>query len=108
MPDFTMCTNGSCPSREMCVRATTTPGPHRQSYACFSYPQGSTQCRDFMPNEKAQMWNILSKPVKKSPGVYTVERDINSFYPGILSNVCDGVHPRYLDKYPLDKSKNIL
>ena len=103
-----MCVNSSCPSREMCARVTSDPHPLWQSYACFSYPQGSTQCQHFIPDEKAQMWSILSTPVKKSPGVYTVERDINSFYPGIMTNLCSGVHPVYLDNYMVDKKPKVV
>ncbi len=92
----------------MCARVTSDPHPHWQSYACFSYPQGSTKCQHFIPDERAQMWNILSRPVKKSPLTVTVNKDINSFYPGKMTNVPDGIHPPVLVKYPVDKKSKVV
>ena len=101
-----MCVNSSCPSREMCARVTSDPTPLWQSYACFSFPQGSTKCQDFIPDEKAQMWSILSRPVR--PPSITVDMDANSFYPGIMTNLCSGVHPVYLDNYMVDKKPKVV
>ena len=36
MPDIAMCLGTDCPKKESCVRFTSKPNPHRQSY--FSKP----------------------------------------------------------------------
>jgi hypothetical protein len=54
MPDISMCSNHSCPSKEDCFRYKATPGRY-QSYADFAPPKGEKKCDYFMevkPPEK--------------------------------------------------------
>lgn len=51
MPDISMCSNSTCPSKMLCYRYTATPNPYRQSYGLFSVTPEHSQCEYFTPNE---------------------------------------------------------
>lgn len=46
MPDFSMCSNTKCPSREMCYRYRVKPSEFRQAYADYR-PDDRGKCDSF-------------------------------------------------------------
>ena len=49
MPDFSMCSNSSCPLKETCYRQTAIPNPFRQAYGWFSPDTETGKCQYFLP-----------------------------------------------------------
>jgi len=51
MPDISMCSKTTCPSKKLCYRFTATPTPKRQTYAEFKLKEGETKCEYFWDNK---------------------------------------------------------
>ena len=52
MPDICMCTDKRCPSRTMCVRYTSKPDPHWQSYFTTSpRKKDAMRCSNFWEDD---------------------------------------------------------
>ena len=52
MPDISMCSNQTCPSRKQCYRFMAIESQYRQTYAIFHYDISSGRCDFFWPIEE--------------------------------------------------------
>jgi len=50
MPDISLCTNATCPSKDKCYRFTAKPNEFRQAYANFSPEGDEVNCSYFIDN----------------------------------------------------------
>ncbi len=50
MPDIAMCLDHECPSRARCLRYTSKPDSHWQSYSYFGRATKESSCEYFEPN----------------------------------------------------------
>jgi len=51
MPDISMCTNLSCPSKETCYRFKAIPNEFWQSYFTFVLAEEETKCNSYIKIE---------------------------------------------------------
>lgn len=54
MPDYAMCADSECPSREICQRFKAIPKPFRQSWLPNMREKGWDRCGHFVQVEKVR------------------------------------------------------
>ena len=57
--DITMCSNHTCPSRDICYRFCCFPNRWVQSYALFKPKLGCMRCEDFIRKEEEECNEVL-------------------------------------------------
>lgn len=58
MPDFSMCLDHKCPSRESCHRYTAIPDGYRQCFADFEREKGEEKCEYYWKVEVERLNDV--------------------------------------------------